>query len=365
MRNKTYIYLKYNYQLAFHNLNLLLCAALIYIDLHLSSSAMAKAPFETLTKLEKIKSKPGLQRRNSTGGAAIFSEPIPIPNYLRASIGSCHDVCKYGIRRSSPATESQPRRNIITKPEVKSSTNLRVKSVPESKNLITNDRAKKVSEPKNLGFPSSRRNPNETLKSTFNARAVRSDVDIKKPKRTSPLPRPPSPSATQPSASKVPVTKTRRSMSLPKKIGPAKPLKRPEVRPKKTEGKSVEEKSIRVVEAKDKSQNEGFVSSSDQKQETGSEANDVPSPRKVEELDPSSPIKAEEINKEEVLEPKIEEEAEEEEEEDSKEKRVLRRAFSEGDFDNKENEKGMRIVVEMGKDKVRALVHAFETLITT
>ncbi|KAL2482427.1 uncharacterized protein Fot_43871 [Forsythia ovata] len=39
-------------------------------------------------------------RRNSTGNFGIQnSEPKPIPNYLRASADSCHDFCKYGMRR--------------------------------------------------------------------------------------------------------------------------------------------------------------------------------------------------------------------------------------------------------------------------
>lgn len=86
---------------------------------------MPKLVTNTPMKLEKIKPKPDFQRRNSTGNAdIIFSEPKPIPNYLRASIGSCHDLCKYGSRHDN------------VKPEARSNTNYRGKNVSGAKSLV-------------------------------------------------------------------------------------------------------------------------------------------------------------------------------------------------------------------------------------
>ncbi|KAG8388724.1 hypothetical protein BUALT_Bualt02G0155100 [Buddleja alternifolia] len=48
---------------------------------------------------DKIDPKTSPPRRYSTGNSGIkISEPKPTPNYLRASTGSCHDICKYGIK---------------------------------------------------------------------------------------------------------------------------------------------------------------------------------------------------------------------------------------------------------------------------
>lgn len=52
---------------------------------------MAKMVFDFPINMEKINPK---SRRFSTGNDII--KPLPLPNYLRASIGSCHDFCKYG-----------------------------------------------------------------------------------------------------------------------------------------------------------------------------------------------------------------------------------------------------------------------------
>ncbi|KAH6801145.1 Plant calmodulin-binding protein-like protein [Perilla frutescens var. hirtella] len=96
---------------------------------------MAKLVINTPMKLEKIKPKSDFQRRNSTGNAdIIFSEPKPIPNYLRASIGSCHDLCKYGSRHDN------------VKPVARSNTNYRGKNVSGAKNAVPLSSRKQPSE---------------------------------------------------------------------------------------------------------------------------------------------------------------------------------------------------------------------------
>lgn len=109
---------------------------------------MAKLLIDKPIKPEKIKPKPGSQRRNSTGNAStIFSEPNPVPNYLRASIGSCHDRCKYGGRRDFPAEPEQDR-NRYEKPGARSKTNNRGKMTSEAKNLVPLSSRKQPSEAK-------------------------------------------------------------------------------------------------------------------------------------------------------------------------------------------------------------------------
>lgn len=100
---------------------------------------MSKLLIENPTKLEKIKPKPN-PRRNSTGNASIiFSQPNPIPNYLRASIGSCHDLCKYGGRRELPPESEQNRKRNV-KPEARSKTYNREKKASEAKNSVPTKR---------------------------------------------------------------------------------------------------------------------------------------------------------------------------------------------------------------------------------
>lgn len=69
---------------------------------------MAKMAIDFHIDLEKISPKSAPSRRFSTGNEIIkISAPLPIPNYLRASIGSCHDFCKYGAKRHvSPESTS-------------------------------------------------------------------------------------------------------------------------------------------------------------------------------------------------------------------------------------------------------------------
>lgn len=127
---------------------------------------MAKLLIDKPIKLEKIKPKPGFQRRNSTGNASIiFSEPNPIPNYLRASIGSCHDLCKHGSRRDVPA-EPEQARNRYVKPGARSKTNNGGKKASEAKNLVPLSSRKQPSEAKPK--PLVRKQPNEILEMSRN-----------------------------------------------------------------------------------------------------------------------------------------------------------------------------------------------------
>ncbi|CAA0836047.1 Plant calmodulin-binding protein-related [Striga hermonthica] len=59
---------------------------------------------DTPMKLEKTNPRANCLRRKSTGYSSLKSdEPTSsTPNYLRASTGSCHDFCKYGIKRALP-----------------------------------------------------------------------------------------------------------------------------------------------------------------------------------------------------------------------------------------------------------------------
>ncbi|XP_017695885.2 uncharacterized protein LOC103696204 [Phoenix dactylifera] len=63
---------------------------------------------------EVIKPRSGV-RRNSAGKASTTASPSlsnsgekPVPNYLRASTGSCHDFCKYGIKHGFEAKKGLP-----------------------------------------------------------------------------------------------------------------------------------------------------------------------------------------------------------------------------------------------------------------
>ncbi|PIN27002.1 hypothetical protein CDL12_00220 [Handroanthus impetiginosus] len=78
---------------------------------------MAKISIDIPTNLKNSKPKARPPRRYSTGNSTVIpSEPDPLPNYLRASIGSCHDFCKYGIKRDfqtkkMPPPSPQPNKN--------------------------------------------------------------------------------------------------------------------------------------------------------------------------------------------------------------------------------------------------------------
>ncbi|CAI9787250.1 unnamed protein product [Fraxinus pennsylvanica] len=76
-------------------------------------------------------------RRSSTGNFSIQnSETKPIPNYLRvrALTGSCHDFCKYGMRRHDVETKSEMyRRHAKT-----------AKSTLHKEKLVNKDAEKKV-----------------------------------------------------------------------------------------------------------------------------------------------------------------------------------------------------------------------------
>ncbi|KAL1553453.1 hypothetical protein AAHA92_14129 [Salvia divinorum] len=284
------------------------------------------------TKQKKIKPEPGLQRRNSTGGAALlFSEPIHIPNYLRVSIGSCHDLCKYGSRRDSSA-ESATSRNRYTKTEPKYKT----KNMATSTSGTQNSVPRKQETSKNRATSATKNSlarKHETSKSTCNAgRNNRS-------KRVSSLP-----SRSLPESSK-----TRRSKSFPTKKVPKaeseKLLQGSECCNKSEHcGQTIDEKIIHVVETNDHNQNQNQNEDVDD-QTIDSAITDACCSTKLE------------LKEEGVVE------AETKVGGDRWKEIRLRRVVSEGDSDHMKKE-CMRVVF-VGKNKVKAPVDSFETLMTT
>ncbi|KAH7554516.1 hypothetical protein JRO89_XS12G0229900 [Xanthoceras sorbifolium] len=85
----------------------------------------------------------GNSRRNSLGkGGSSNSEEKVIPNYLRASTGSCHDLCKYGTKHAFRAKARQPipRRVAKEQPGDQSPTTSMI--LPERKKKTLDDKPK-------------------------------------------------------------------------------------------------------------------------------------------------------------------------------------------------------------------------------
>uniref|UniRef100_A0A5B7BSX6 Putative muscle M-line assembly protein unc-89 isoform X2 n=1 Tax=Davidia involucrata TaxID=16924 RepID=A0A5B7BSX6_DAVIN len=69
---------------------------------------MAEQTEETLD-VEKIEVKGGHLRRNSTGNLDILNSGVKVlPHYLRASVGSCHDFCKHGMKHDTETKSRIP-----------------------------------------------------------------------------------------------------------------------------------------------------------------------------------------------------------------------------------------------------------------
>ena len=80
---------------------------------------MAKESIDMSLSPELTKPRKGDIRRSSTGTPFFLSNgKKPVPHYLRASIGSCHDFCKYGRKHAFEAKERSPvhKINITSRP---------------------------------------------------------------------------------------------------------------------------------------------------------------------------------------------------------------------------------------------------------
>ncbi|RVW30436.1 hypothetical protein CK203_088834 [Vitis vinifera] len=74
---------------------------------------MAEESIDMPMSPEMTKPGGGNIRRNSTGTPFFLSSgEKPVPHYLRASIGSCHDFCKYGRKHAFEAKARSPIRKI-------------------------------------------------------------------------------------------------------------------------------------------------------------------------------------------------------------------------------------------------------------
>ncbi|KAL7115013.1 hypothetical protein ACP275_04G157500 [Erythranthe tilingii] len=212
--------------------------------------------------MKKAEQKISHPRRFSTGNSIVkITEPtpIPIPNYLRASIGSCHDFCKYGRKHGLQPKLTRP----PLSPKPKNNNNVKNMSVKE-KSSDKNHKGKKVLLPStNKPEPSQAKNAEATrtfLKGSSNIRTrTNGGKDViraapKTSKKTTSLP-PARSSLPKPSfKAPTPKFKTNKS-SLPKRalLPQSKTIKTRAVKPgtKTTNYDNVPEKIIHVVEQKD------------------------------------------------------------------------------------------------------------------
>ncbi|KAI3463921.1 hypothetical protein Pfo_020584 [Paulownia fortunei] len=376
------------------------------------SSTMAKLTIDVPMNLKKIEPKANPMRRNSTGNSSIqITEPKAIPNYLRASIGTCHDFCKYGIKRDFQA-KSRPRlspkqgKNVNIMLEERSDKNHRGKKVLASTKLVSVSARQQPNElkPKPFGsnalsHQSAVKQPNRTfLKGSSNIRICRNDSgkDIrtsKTSKKSSSLPL--ASSSFGGSSFKVSSPKSRTRKSFPRKVSQLEIkncVEKSET--EKTSHDNVPEKIIHVIEPKDENQNDSLApdshkctalsSSSNQNQKMDSAA-EIRSRAKrggrvIPEEKESSPRKLK-FRRGKVLEIQNEN--------DGSMDKSLRRLVSDGEFIHKKNdssrgalrrqaveqknrnpgllnaviEETASKLVKMRKSKVKALVGAFESVI--
>ncbi|XP_011087296.1 uncharacterized protein LOC105168836 [Sesamum indicum] len=221
---------------------------------------MAKLSINIPVNLQKIGAKGSPLRRNSTGNSSLQT------NYLRASIGSCHDFCKYGIKRSFPAKSRPPlspkqNNNVGIVLGKRSQENNRGKKALNYAKLVSTSARKQPTELKPK--PCARchkavtKQPNGTfLKSSSYIRTSRNNASkeirtskvIKKSSYLSPTN-----SSSQRSAVKVPTAKSRTRKSLPKKVTKSKS------ETEKTSYENIPEKIIHVIEPKEEKQTQGLA----------------------------------------------------------------------------------------------------------
>ncbi|PIN23840.1 hypothetical protein CDL12_03442 [Handroanthus impetiginosus] len=335
---------------------------------------MAKISIDIPKNLENSKPKARPPRRYSTGNSTVIpSEPDPLPNYLRASIGSCHDFCKYGIKRDfqtkkTPPPSPQPDKNENT-PQKERSEKYQIggKLAAKSRKFVAAPpRQWPKQKPSGTNTSNHRqivKQGNKTsLKSSSNVRISRNDAN--KDTRTSKISEK---SDFLPSSVKAstPTNETRKSAS--------------QLEIKKSAGKSdtdqreryenvVPEKIIHVIELKDENRNEDLAPAENQNEDL------APAENQNEDL--SSNLCPKQSQKMHSL---------------SENRITLRRVVSEGNVINektknyykkgvlcrqvveerKSNPNLMNSVIEeaasklvqMRKSKVKALVGAFESVI--
>ncbi|CAI9111974.1 OLC1v1012330C1 [Oldenlandia corymbosa var. corymbosa] len=82
---------------------------------------MSEVTIPVAEKLQKTMSEPIKLRRSSTCILGNRSKDNVVPNYLRASIGSCHDLCKFGGKHDFKTIERSPMlKGFVAKPPLKS-----------------------------------------------------------------------------------------------------------------------------------------------------------------------------------------------------------------------------------------------------
>ncbi|KAK6153445.1 hypothetical protein DH2020_013084 [Rehmannia glutinosa] len=215
---------------------------------------------------KKIEPKTGPLRRNSTGNSSIqiSHEQKPItPNYLRASIGySCHDFCKYGIKRDFQPKSTHPKQdeNVKTVLEESSGKDHRQKKVlaayTKTVPVSSRQKLKPFVTSAFIHQPSMKQPIKTLLKSSSNIRISRNDAvkDIKNPKTSS---------KSSFLTLNSPTAKIRTSKSFPRKISQSKikkPVEKSET--EKTSYENVPEKIIHVIEPKDENRKEGLAQES-------------------------------------------------------------------------------------------------------
>ncbi|KAL2465226.1 CaM binding domain-containing protein [Abeliophyllum distichum] len=190
-------------------------------------------------------------RRNSTGNFGIQnSEPKPIPNYLRASTDSCHDFCKYGMRRCDFQIKNEiPRRPAKT-----------AKSTLHKTRLVKKDTEKKVpAYTKSLPVPAKHTGESKLklLKTQTSSHKTGSNNRQNggiKPSNSKLSRKTGVPPTASPSSVKVLSSKSR-NVDIPKKVSRLE-NKNSNKTKKTTDYENVPEKTLYVIELKDESQRE-------------------------------------------------------------------------------------------------------------
>lgn len=321
-------------------------------------------------------------RRFSTG---LFTEPKPIPNYLRASIGSCHDFCKYGTKhtfQANPRPFLTRKRAPITPDEQSDKNHMGKQLLASSTKLEPVSSRRQPSQQKNASTvhqsPWNWKQPNRTsLKGSSNARTLvrqnEAGKDVirtsKTSKKSSPLP-----SSSSRSSVKAPTAKSRTSKSLPKKAETKNNVEQePEI--EKPNYEDVPEKIIHMHEPKDEKRDEdlakatAFIGSSS-KQKQRMDSNSKRALRFIPKETDTTPRKLR-FRRGKVLEIQTGNNGSM-----GMEKRLRILANSDSEFIRKRNkptnnpgllntviEETASKLVKMSKSKVEALVGAFETLI--
>ncbi|KAL3617949.1 hypothetical protein CASFOL_038270 [Castilleja foliolosa] len=197
-----------------------------------------------MANLDKTRPKTDTLRRKSTGNSSI---QIKEPNYLKASTGSCHDFCKYGLKPDFPVKPWRPvgrilNKNVNVSLDTSSGNDNRQKKtltspklMPKQKNTSKTDAFS--CQPRRTDKRESRNDKGKNVKTT----SKKSD----------------SPPLHHLSSPKAPTPKSRTSNSLRKKDSQLEIKNR--VEKNKTSYENVPEKIIHVIEREDENQNKEHV----------------------------------------------------------------------------------------------------------